>query len=433
MSQLKKTISLWEGIALAVCMVIGTGLLGLPGITLEAGNSYSAAGGWLLISLAVIPLIWIFTRLGLKFTSSAGLSRYAQAGVGEWGGYAVSAVLCGTFAIALPGMALIGAAYIQKFLSLPEDSVALIAILMLALLTAGNLAGVKVSSMINFASLITLVIMLVVIILFNISFVGGGLRIFTETITGTGSLDYPGLWRTSALLFWAFLGWENLSFGLEEFKNPQQSIPRVYWSSFLIVVFLYLSLAATSIGAQVSGVSVTGTAGLVSLVYRTPVGPLLMLIMMLVIFANDNAWVFGASRLIYASGRDGILPSFLGRLSKNGVPSNSLIVLFVFYTAFITLTYFVRQFSVPVIILLVNQNFIVLYAFSILAFWKTEKGPSRWIFTILALAACGFLLSGFSWWVIYPLVLLGIGYFSYHRARTSRLVRPEEEVKPTSD
>ena len=38
MTELKKTISIWKGTALAVCTVIGSGLLGLPGMTLETGN-----------------------------------------------------------------------------------------------------------------------------------------------------------------------------------------------------------------------------------------------------------------------------------------------------------------------------------------------------------------------------------------------------------
>lgn len=424
MNELKKTISIWEGLALAVSMVIGTGLLGLPGITLDAGNAHSAAGGWILIFLAVIPLVHIFARLGLQFASSAGLSKYAQAGVGDWGGYAVSAVLCGTFVIAIPAMTLIGAAYLQKFLNWPEDSVFLLAIGILVLLTIVNLTGVKVVSLLNSASLVTLVIMLMAIILFNLSFVGSGFKIFFETVAGKGDFSYQDLWRTSALLFWAFLGWENLSFGLEEFKKPEKTIPRVYWLSYLFVLILYLGLAVTSIGADVSGISIKGVAGLTSLVEQTPIGFLLMLIMILIILANDNAWVFGASRLIYASGRDGVLPSFLGRLSKDSIPANSLITLFLCYTVFIVITY-LFEISISTIILLVNQNFLVLYAFSIFAYWKTEKGPSRWLFTLLALVSCGFLLSGFSWWIIYPLLLLSIGYAGYRRTKMNSLVRSQ--------
>ena len=414
MPELKKEITLWKGIALAVSMVIGSGLLGLPGLALEMGSVYSNAGAWLLISFALIPLVYIFATLGLKFTSSAGLSRYAQESLGSCGNYAVSAVLCGTFTIGIPVLALIGADYARTFLGLPQDSIVWLAIAILTLSTIGNLLGVKFVNIINTASLIALVGMSVVIILSNIPFLMNGFLIFGETVSSQGDIKYNDLWHISALLFWAFIGWENLSFSLEEFKHPEKSIPRVYWLSFLIVIFLYMGLTITSIGAQVSGVPIKGASGLACLIGRTPMGFFQMAVMVLVIPANANAWVLGASRLYYASGRDHILPSFLGHLSKNGIPLNSLALSFVIYTVVILIT---CLFKIPLslLVLLVSQNFLVLYAFSIFAYWKTERRVRRWVVTLSASISCGFLLSGFTWWMVYPLSLLAIGYAGYYR------------------
>jgi amino acid transporter len=33
------------------------------------------------------------------------------------------------------------------------------------------------------------------------------------------------VWNVTALLFWAFLGWENLSFSLGEMKDPERMFP----------------------------------------------------------------------------------------------------------------------------------------------------------------------------------------------------------------
>ncbi|TYQ17914.1 UNVERIFIED_CONTAM: amino acid/polyamine/organocation transporter (APC superfamily) [Acetivibrio alkalicellulosi] len=427
MKELKKTISLWKGLALAVSMIIGSGLLGLPGISLEVGNVYSAAGGWIITSISAIPLIYIFSYLGMKFTSSAGISKYAQEAVGKGGAYAVSIVLCGTLTLGIPTMALIGGSYMQKLFMLPENSIAWLAIASLALMTIGNIFGVKVTNAINTASFIALVSMVLIIIFSNISFLNKGIIVFGEFIIGKGYINYTDLWRTSAILFWAFLGWENLSFGLEEFKNPKKTIPRVYWLSYVIVISLYLALAATSIGAQVSGISVEGASGLASLMNHTPIGFVLTLFMVLVILANLNAWMFGFSRSVYSSGRVGILPSYLGRLSKKNVPVNSLITLFIVYVLIIILTIYVKQLSMSTLILLVNQNFVVLYGFSIFAYWKTENKPIRWLVTILAACSFGFFISGFNWWVFYPIILLGLGYFIYYRvSKMNNLINNEQ-------
>jgi amino acid transporter len=128
-----------------------------------------------------------------------------------------------------------------------------------------------------------------------------------------------------------------------------------------------MSLTITSIGAQASGVPIKGASGLAFLIGQTPMGFFQMAVMVLVIPANANAWVLGASRLYYASGRDHILPSFLSHLSKNGIPLNSLAVSFMIYTLVILIT---RLFKIPysLLVLLVSQNFLVLYAFSIFAY-----------------------------------------------------------------
>ena len=412
--QLKKTISLWKGLALAVSIVIGSGLLGLPGLALEIGNVYTAAGAWMLISIMLIPLVYIFTYLGMKFTSSAGLAKYAQISIGDWGNHAVTAILCGTFVVGIPVLALIGGAYTQTMFGLSSNTVYIIAIAILLLSTVFNLLGFAIVNIINIASLSTLVIMTLIIVLSNSSFFISGLHVFGETLKGNVHLNYFDLWRTSALLFWAFIGWENLSFSMEEFKKPSKTIPGVYWFSFIIVISLYLALSITSIGAQYSGVSTKGASGLASLVERTPLGVLQIAIMIVVINANACAWIMGASRLYYAAGRDGVLPSILGKLTTKSIPLNSLLLSFVVYSIVILISYYLK-FTVSNLVLIVSQNFLVLYVLSIFAYWKTDKRKRRWIIALLALLSCGFLLSGFNWWIIYPTLLIGIGYWNYYR------------------
>ncbi len=415
-AELRKTITLWKGLALAVSTVIGSGLLGLPGMVLETGNPHAAAGGWVLISIMVVPLIYIFAYLGLRFTSSAGLSRYVQASVGDWGSHAVTAVLCGTFIVGIPVLAWIGGAYAQTMCGLPEGSIVWLGLAILVLSTACNLLGVAVVNWVNTASLVGLFLMIGVIVLSNVPLFDRGLHVFGETLVGKERLSYVDLWRASALLFWAFIGWENLSFDLEEFKDPAKTIPRVYWLSFVVVIALYLAVSITSVGAQGSGFSVKGASGLASLVRRTPLGSLQIVIMILVIAANACAWIMGASRLYYAAGKDRILPSFLGRLTNKGVPLNSLLLSLTIYVAVLWEANSLGL-SASHLVLAVSQNFLVLYVFSIFAYWKTEHRRRRWIIAVLCLLSCGFLLSGFNIWIVYPLSLLGIGYWNYRRKK----------------
>jgi amino acid transporter len=86
MTELGKTITLKRGVGLAICMLIGTGILALPGLALNVGNVHEAILGWLLITFVTIPRIQICSRLGLEFPSTAGLAGYAEEAVGHWAG-----------------------------------------------------------------------------------------------------------------------------------------------------------------------------------------------------------------------------------------------------------------------------------------------------------------------------------------------------------
>ena len=53
MPELRKEITVTRGITLAVTMVIGSGILGLPGLALELGSPHEVLAGWVLISLGM--------------------------------------------------------------------------------------------------------------------------------------------------------------------------------------------------------------------------------------------------------------------------------------------------------------------------------------------------------------------------------------------
>ncbi|RXA17605.1 APC family permease [Methanosarcina sp. MSH10X1] len=412
MTGLQKTITLKRGIGLAICMLIGTGILALPGLALSVGNVHEAILGWFLITFVTIPRIQICSRLGLRFPSTAGLAGYAEEAVGPWGRYSVSYLVSGSYLFGLPAIAFIGSEYMRQFFNLSELGGALCAILLVSLMFISNLFGIRAITLINYLALTVLFLLIGLIIVFNIDFIDSGLRIAGEALSNRGNADPNIVWNVTALLFWAFLGWENLSFFLGEMKDPEKNVPRLYWLSFVLVAAIYVLLALISVGASATGVSLKGAAGLSSLVLLIPGGNFLIWLIIIVLAANACSWNFTASRLLYASGRTDVFPAVFGKLSKRNIPLSSLVILYALSVSLITGCYF---FKVPVtaMMLLVNQNFIFLCGFIIIAYWKTETGWQKWIFSVLSLLSLSFLASGFTWKVIYPLFLMGLGYFRF--------------------
>ncbi len=420
MSELRKEITPLKGIVLAVSMIIGSGLLGLPGLALELGSPYEALGGWLCIAVAMIPMLYIFMNLGMRYSTAAGLARYAQEAVGEWGSYAVTYLMCGSVLLGMPALASIIAAYVAKLLGLPEGYSLLLSVGCVALMVGSNLLGIRATSWVNGLAFVTLLGLFGIMVGENLPYLERGFAALEELGSGSGdiSLHPKNLWSVCALLFWAYIGWENLSFGLEEFQEPRKNIPRVYWGSFLLVTLLYLILAFTSVGAELSGYPLKGPEGMARLVEDSVAEKGLLFVMVLVLLANGNAWVFSISRLFYASGKEGSLFRWLGTLDSRGIPRRSLLfLLFAFSGVILAAPLF--GFSISFRILLVSQNFVFLFGLSILAFCRVERGWRWLVFGLGGGGACLFLLSGFSWWIIYPLGLMSLG-FLMHRWRTAR-------------
>jgi len=418
MAELRKEITTGRGILLAVTMVLGSGLFGLPGLALERGTPYEALAAWFLISLAMVPLICIFSDLGVRFTTAAGLSRYAEEAVGAWGNYAVVYLMIGSVAFGMPAMSNIAAAYIARLIGTPESSVTALSLLFIVAMVASNLFGVRATSAVNGIAFSTLAGLLVIVIAHNALFIGGGVTAASELLSGRHPLSFRSIGSLCALLFWAFLGWENLSYGLEEFQNPRRNIPIAFWGSFAAVTILYLLLALTTTGAALAGKTVGGASGMADLLPRNVGEKGLIIVMILVLLANGNVWVFSISRMLYAAARDGILPSRLARLSGRGVPTWSLLTLLVLFSA-VTILSPLTGLSTGELVILVSQNFVFLFAFAVIAYWRLSRGLKGRIVGTAAALTSALLLSDLSWWVLFPAALTAAGFVVWKKRVTA--------------
>lgn len=202
-----------------------------------------------------------------------------------------------------------------------------------------------------------------------------------------------------------------MSFGLGELRDPQRNIPRVYVWSFVLVVGLYVALAAVMSGAAWRGQNVAGESGLL-LLFDTPWLQLVLGVTMgLMIIASQNAWIFGASRMLYSAASEGFFPKKWALLNDAEMPARALWFLLVACSVSL-LILSMGWMSVAQMMTLVSQNFMVLYAVSLLAYWRIVwSAPRAWaIFMgVVSTGSCIFLLQGFTWWLLFPVLLLGLG------------------------
>ncbi|CAN7777817.1 amino acid permease [Variovorax sp. LjRoot84] len=420
--RLQKNVTLPHGVGLAVSTIIGSGLLGLPGLAIGQAGAYTALAGWALTLLLSVPLMLIFMRLTRLVQDAGGLARYAALAFGPAFGSAASLLIAATFALCIPAGTTMGAAYLQEIFHLPAWTVLPIVLGLLGISTLVNIAGAKPSRVVNTVAVLALVLLILAFVALNLPSVARGAAAVAEVAQGAVPIPLAGLWSASALLFWAFLGWENLSFGSEEYQDQPGFVSRVFLLGFVVVGVLYAALALVSTGAALSGKAIGGVTGLLRLVDGQPLRPVIVALIAVVVVANVNAWVFAASRLYFAAGRNGDLPAFLGRLDRRGIPVASLLLLFVLYAALAAAIAF-EALPLVTALTVANQNFILLYAGAIATFVAVDKSASGRVIAAASAASCVFLLSGFGAWLAVPVLIGAIGYLKHRLAH--RAAAPE--------
>ncbi|MES2938334.1 MAG: APC family permease [Pseudomonadota bacterium] len=420
MNQLAKRISISEGVVLAICSLIGSGLLGLPGLAIEAGGPQAAALAWPLIMLISVPLVIVFLTLSLDVQNAGGVAAYAALAVGKWAETAVTFVLALTFMLCIPVGTYMGAAYIQKIplmqQVLPQSGSFFIAGAILVASTVVNYLGIKPAAWVNKASVFALLVLIAFIVINNHGVLGKGLHAYESSLAHPGDVSVQQLWAVCGVLFWAFLGWENLSFGSEETTGGARAIKWIFTIAFVSVSAVYAMLAVIAAGAHAAGLPISGVTGMLTLVEGSLFTPVAYLLIVLIVLANVNSWVFAASRLMFAAGRSRILPASLGTLSKGSIPRVSLLSMLVVY---LVLTAFIHTDWLPLTtgLAIGNQNFIVLYVAAILCYAKRNVTPWGMLVTLLAFVSCSFLIVGFGKLLVVPLAMM-VGGYAIHRHRS---------------
>lgn len=422
--RLQKNVTLPHGVGLAVSTLIGSGLLGLPGLAIGQAGPHGALAGWAFTMLLSVPLMLLFLRLTQLVRDAGGLARYAALAFGPGIGSSATLLIAATFAVGIPSGTTMGAAYLQEIFHLPAWSVLPLTLALLGVSAGVNIAGARPSSVVNTLAVVSLVLLILAFALLNLPSLSLGVQALGDLGAGTVRVAPGALWAVSALLFWAFLGWENLSFASEEYQERPGFVKRVFWVGFVVVSLLYAALALVSTGAALSGKAVGGITGLLRLVDGEPLRPVIVGLIAVVVVANVNAWVFAASRLYFAAGRNGDLPARLGRLDRRGIPVAATLTLLAVTSV---LAVAITRDLLPLVTALTvaNQNFILLYVGAIAAFLAVDKTVSGRVIAAAASLSCLFLLSGFGAWLLLPLAIGAVGYAKH---RLGRPAAPQAEA-----
>ena len=122
---LKRSLGLFQGTALFLSIVIGAGLLTLPGLAVEMSGRHALIA-WLVCAVAALPFLAVFIVLGRRYPEAGGISAYASRAFGRFGADMAGLLFLGAVVFGLPSIALAGGHYLAAISGLPAHLAALL-------------------------------------------------------------------------------------------------------------------------------------------------------------------------------------------------------------------------------------------------------------------------------------------------------------------
>ncbi|MCW3997851.1 MAG: amino acid permease [Candidatus Bathyarchaeota archaeon] len=327
---LNRSVGLFGAVTYGVGIILGAGIYVLIGpATGLAGNSV-----WL--SFIIGALISSFTglsyaELSTMFPKAAAEYIYVKrAFKNELLAFLTGWLIVFSGIVSMSAVALGFASYFKAIFTFPIILTALILVVLLSLL---NFVGIEKSSTVN--------------IIFTAIEIGGLLLVVILGIGQIGAVNYlqapsiSGIFAAAALMFFAYLGFEDIVNIAEETTNPQKNLPRALILSIILTTVLYVLVALAVVNLADWQILQVSDAPL-SYAVSTVLGPNGFSIMSYIaLFATANTVLITSivgSRMIYGMAKDAALPVFLSKIhEKTRTPWIAILTMMIFSMFFIFL------------------------------------------------------------------------------------------------
>jgi amino acid efflux transporter len=310
-------------VALYMSSVLGSGVLVLPGLAAQIAGPASLLA-WLLLSLASYPLAYTFASLSARRPQSGGVYAFARESFGLQTADAVGWLFIVWYVTGAPVVTVIAASYLSYSIPLSKTMIYIVAALIILGAFMINYRGIVVSGKVQLAVIVAIVGLLLTAVIASAPLVR------VENFTPFFPNGILPIGVAAALIFWSYLGYENVSNVAEEFKNPERDFHRSIVLSVVVISALYLSVAIATVGTQAykAGGSVAPFAAILSNALGVYGRISTAVLAVFIIFGTANAYTTGMSRVIYSVAKEGGLPKVIARIHpKTGVPHLSLALL----------------------------------------------------------------------------------------------------------
>jgi len=295
--KLKRTLGFWDILMFGVGGIVGAGIYAI------IGQAAGLSGNMLWLSFAIAAVVALLTGLSYaefvsRFPDAGGSFEYIKQGIGEKTALFLSIFMTFTGIVAPAAIAISFAEYLSRLIELP-NWIAIIGIIVLMALF--NIVGSKYSSYYN--TIATVITLLGLGIVIGFSIPDWGSVAFFEI----GDEGFTGILAGSALIFFSYVGFEDLVKVAEETKDPKRIMPKGILISGLIVLVLYVLIAISAVSTFEAGVLAQKDgplAAVISSQWGAVGGTVLVIVALFATSKTILSNILGTSRLLYDVARD---------------------------------------------------------------------------------------------------------------------------------
>jgi len=356
-TSLHRVLGMTEVTAGGVGIIIGAGIYVLLGAaTAHAGPLVWAAFLMAAVLSALTGLS--YAELSSMFPSAAGEYEYTRQALPEWVAFIVGWTMITGLVVAAATVSIGFARYIGYFVDIDPRATALgllVAVCVVAMI------GVKQSARLTVGLSAVQVGGLLLVVAIGLPHVGD-----VDLRTGPG---VGGVLTAAALVFFAFIGFDEVITLAEETRDPTRTVPRALLLALGLSTALYVAVAVAAVSVLGAGALAASPRPLADVMAHVLGGRGATVVAAIAVMTTTNTTLLAltaASRVMYGMAKAGAMPRALAAVHPDrGTPVRAIIAVASVSAVFAAFGEFaiiaaVTDFAVYVVFLAVNGTVVIL-------------------------------------------------------------------------
>ena len=319
---LPRILGVWFGVAIVIGGTIGAGILRTPNLVMShVGSPGLAIAVWVVAGFFAMAAAASLAELAAAIPKSGGFYVFAQRALGNRFGFVAGSADWFANSAAVAFVAVAAAEYLGVLWPPLATHQTLVASAAIAVVAASQLVGQRASGRVQEAMSLIKTLAFAVLV---VAFFAADIPAAAAPPPVRLNLIAPvSIALALQLAIGAYDGWQSGSYFAGEDVDPGRNLPRAFIGGTAIVmgVYVLLNLAVQHVlPADRIAASTLPIAEAASLVMGPRGATVITLIAIWSPLTIMSATLLCLTRILYAMGADGLLPTALGRADRRGTP-----------------------------------------------------------------------------------------------------------------